>query len=201
VNLAERQATARLLENATRAYEQCRFVITTRPGSYKGLSTLQGFHEARIEELDARAIEGFLQRWSGGLFPKDPAGARRHLRELLAALEARAEIRQMARNPVMLTALAVVHWNEKRLPEQRPDLYDSILTWLARARPNRVGREPAETCLALLSHLAMEMQDQPEGRVTLISPGRGHSGAALPPVAGRRARGARAGLSQRRRSG
>jgi hypothetical protein len=31
----------------------------------------------------------------------------------------------------MLTALAVVHWNEHRLPEQRADLYDSILRWLA----------------------------------------------------------------------
>jgi hypothetical protein len=29
------------------------------------------------------------------------------------------------------TALAVVHWNEKRLPEQRADLYESIITWLS----------------------------------------------------------------------
>ena len=43
------------------------------------------------------------------------------------------------RNPVMLTALAVVHWNERRLPEQRADLYESILTWLARAREQRQG--------------------------------------------------------------
>ena len=45
----------------------------------------------------------------------------------------------MARNPVMLTALAVVHWNEKRLPEQRADLYESILLWLARAREQLPG--------------------------------------------------------------
>jgi hypothetical protein len=46
----------------------------------------------------------------------------------------------MVRNPVMLTALAVVHWNERRLPEQRAELYESIITWLSRSREQRPGR-------------------------------------------------------------
>lgn len=54
------------------------------------------------------------------------------------------EIKRMARNPVMLTALAVVHWNERRLPEQRADLYASIVVWLARSRPQSAGRESAD---------------------------------------------------------
>src|SRR5207302_4432041 len=87
------------------------------------------------------------------------------------ALRARIEIRRMARNPVMLTALAVVHWNEKRLPEQRADLYDSILTWLARSRQLRPGRERVERCLAVLGHLALAMQDQSQGRLTQVSLG------------------------------
>ena len=78
----------------------------------------------------------------------------------------------MARNPVMLTALAVVHWNERRLPEQRAELYESILTWLARAREQREGREPADRCLTLLGHLALGMQNQAKGRLTQIARGR-----------------------------
>jgi hypothetical protein len=58
----------------------------------------------------------------------------------------------MARNPVMLTALAVMHWNERRLPEQRADLYASISTWLVRARERRPGRENAERVLTLLEY-------------------------------------------------
>ena len=64
----------------------------------------------------------------------------------------------------MLTALAVVHWNERRLPEQRADLYDSIVHWLARSREQRPGRPSAERCLALLQELALYMQNHPEGR-------------------------------------
>jgi formylglycine-generating enzyme required for sulfatase activity len=75
----------------------------------------------------------------------------------------------MTRNPVMLTALAVVHWNERRLPEQRADLYDSILTWLSRQREQKPGREKAERCLTLLGRLALAMQNNPQGRRVAVS--------------------------------
>ena len=68
----------------------------------------------------------------------------------------------MARNPVMLTALAVVHWNERRLPEQRADLYNSIITWLSRSREQRPGRATADETVAVLQELALAMQDDRE---------------------------------------
>ena len=71
----------------------------------------------------------------------------------------------MAGNPVMLTALAVVHWNERRLPEGRADLYESIVVWLARAREQREGRQKADICLQWLGWLALEMQLVKGGRV------------------------------------
>jgi formylglycine-generating enzyme required for sulfatase activity len=170
-NQANRESMARLLENATQAYPNCQFVVTTRPGSYQGLATLEGFDRVMIDDLQTEGIERFLHHWSQGLYPSDPGGADRHCKELLGALRARIEIRRMARNPVMLTALAVVHWNEKRLPEQRADLYDSIVTWLARSRQQRPGRERPERCLSLLGRLALAMQNQPQGRLVQVSLG------------------------------
>ena len=137
-----------------------------------GLSVLDGFETAQIEPLAAEAIQKFLEHWCRGLFPESERAAGLHLAELAEALRASAEIRRMARNPVMLTALAAVHWNERRLPEQRADLYESILNWLARSREKREGRQPPERCLLLLQHLALEMQKAPEGRQLQISKGR-----------------------------
>ena len=74
----------------------------------------------------------------------------------------------MARNPVMLTALAVVHWNERRLPEQRADLYASIIRWLARSREQKPGREKAERSVVLLQELALRMQNHPQGMKTQV---------------------------------
>ena len=141
---------------------------------------LPEFAQVRIEPLEDDAIEHFLDRWCRALFPEDAAtpetgtGTNRpdrsqshfrvsqaaaHRDELLDALHSRPEIRRLARNPVMLTALAVVHWHEKRLPEQRADLYESILDWLARSRENRPDRPSPERCIALLQKLALAMQD------------------------------------------
>ncbi len=162
-----RQKIARLFENATVHYRECRFVVTTRPASYEGLATLAEFDQVRIDELSDEAVERFLEHWSAALHPGDPVAAGKHQDELLFALRARPAIRRMARNPVMLTALAVVHWNERRLPEQRAELYESILGWLAKAR-EKAGRERAERCLTLFGHLALAMQTQAKGRVRQI---------------------------------
>jgi formylglycine-generating enzyme required for sulfatase activity len=174
-----REDMARLFESSTAAYSQCRFVVTTRPATYSGRATLSGFHEVRVDDLGPEGIEGFLGHWSRCLYPENPVEAERHRQDLLTALRARVEIRRMARNPVMLTALAVVHWNERRLPEQRADLYESILTWLARAREQRQGREPADRCLELLAALALGMQNQANGRVVQIE--KGNAAAILAP--------------------
>jgi hypothetical protein len=165
----EREAMARLLENATQAYEKCSFVVTTRPLAYQGQAVLADFETANIASLEPQAIDTFLERWCGALFSENPATSASHLAELSGALRARAEIRRIARNPVMLTALAVVHWNERRLPEQRADLYESILIWLARSREQRPDRPTAERSLMLLQQLALAMQNAYKGRAVQVA--------------------------------
>ena len=160
----QRISVARLAEQASVNFEKCPFVVTTRPAAYKHEVVLAGFAQAQIAGLDKEAIDDFLQRWCDALFADSPSQAKRHLEELQEALGSRLEIRRLARNPVMLTALAVVHWNEKRIPEQRTDLYESIISWLSRARPRRSPRLPPERCVSLMQQLALAMQDAPAGR-------------------------------------
>jgi formylglycine-generating enzyme required for sulfatase activity len=167
----DREQASQLFENATEAFRNCRFVVTSRPQGYQGRSLLRRFHEVRIAPLQPAAIEKFLEHWCRGLYPENAQMASEHQAELSGALRARPEIRRMARNPVMLTALAVVHWNEKRLPEQRAALYDSVLTWLSISRQMRPGREEAERCLDLLRELALAMQVHPDGRQKSVSAG------------------------------
>jgi formylglycine-generating enzyme required for sulfatase activity len=159
----ERQSMARLFEQATQAYRECRFVVTTRPLAYSGETTLAEFEMAHIAPLGPESVEKFLGQWCRQVSPNSLAQAKLHLAELLEALRGRPEIRRMANNPVMLTALAVVHWNERRLPEGRAELYRSILRWLAQTREQRPGRQPADRCLTLLQHLALAMQDSASG--------------------------------------
>jgi len=166
----QRKSLVDLVGSASQsAYDGCRFVVTSRPAAYHGRSILPDFEHARIDDLDDDAIESFLGHWCQALFPDRPAKRKQHLDELLAAFRVQSDIRSMAHNPVMLTALAVVHWNQKRLPEQRAYLYESVLGWLAKARESREGRPTPERCITLLQNLALEMQTHKKGRQVQVS--------------------------------
>lgn len=166
-NPARRNAIARLFERATKAYREARFVVTTRPVSYEGKGTLDGFEAVRIGDLEQDAVEDFLRHWSGFLFSENKAAADAHNRDLLRARRERPEIRRMTRNPLMLTALAVIQWNERKLPEQRADLFESILKWLSEAH-EYLNRRQGHECLAIFGVLALGMQCYPGGRIKNI---------------------------------
>lgn len=159
-----RKLLSRLIDNCARTYDKSQFLVTSRPKAYTTEMSLDGFEKVEVEPLSDASIQVFLQHWCAAVFPDAPALSVGHKAELERALEVRPEIRRMATNPVMLTALAVVHWNEKRIPEQRAELYESILTWLSRAREERSARIPAERCVHLLQRIALAMQNHPNGR-------------------------------------
>lgn len=179
-NRKQRETVARLFERATNTYDKCRFVVTSRPLAYTGRAVLLGFPRVEIDPLERDGVERFLSRWSEALFPESSSRAQEHCQELLTALRNLPEVRRMARNPVMLTALAVVHWNERRLPEQRADLYESIITWLLRSREQRDGRASADRSATLLGHLALAMQNHRKGRQVQVS--RGWAADAISPL-------------------
>ena len=104
----------------------CRIVVTTRPGVHEGRATLEGFGLASIDDLDDAGINGFLLQWCRWLKRGDESAAQEYYADLRAAV-AVPGIRYLARNPLMLTSLAVLHFRRHRLPEQRVKLYEQIL--------------------------------------------------------------------------
>ena len=163
-----RERIARILERATAAFSACDFLVSTRPQTNEGDSVLAGFHALRIGELEPAEIAVFFDHFARALALTDSESAE-FKAGLDLALRSRREIREMAANPVMLTALAVLQHNDQRLPEHRVDLYGSILNWLAAAREHVEGRPPAEKCIESMRKLALHMQDSPAGRLAQIN--------------------------------
>ncbi len=85
---ADRRTLVQLIESAAAAYDQCRFVVTSRPTAVQGQSVLPGFARVGIAPLEMDAVEVFLGRWCQALFPDDADRAEKHLAELLTALRA-----------------------------------------------------------------------------------------------------------------
>jgi hypothetical protein len=136
-----RERVARIFEKATGAYSKCDFLVTTRPRSYEGDAVLAGFYRLRIGDLEPAEIRTFFHHFAHALFlPEHDAKA--FTETLDSALGARPEIREMARNPVMLTALTVLQHNDQKLPEYRVELYESIVGWLGHAMLGRTAPLP-----------------------------------------------------------
>jgi formylglycine-generating enzyme required for sulfatase activity len=68
----------------------------------------------------------------------------------------------MTANPLLLTILAVVHWNRKKLPEQRADLYEAALDYLLETREKQSAYETTlrKDCLKAI---AVRMFEDAEG--------------------------------------
>lgn len=134
-----RDEITEVLRGAAAWYGATRIVATSRPGVYGGITRITGFVSVKIAPLDDEAIWRFAQKWGQAVHPGDAPSAADLSRVLVREINAKAEIRRMAENPVMLTALACLHFTHTALPEQRSELYDSVLEWLAKARQSKTG--------------------------------------------------------------
>jgi hypothetical protein len=142
-------------------------VLSSRPFGYQAVSALEDMATVHIDAFGEDEILEFLNRWATALFPDEDERSRKaYLPELKSAVMNIPRIRRMAKNPVMLTCLCVVHWNEKKLPEGKADLLEAVLRWLLNAKEEK--REArgyhntfAEECF---KSLALAMTKHPNGK-------------------------------------
>ncbi len=159
-----RKNISSLSEKLLNTYSKCQIVLTSRPAALQSDDVPPDFDIVEIADLEEPEMLAFLDKWCKALFAEDSKKAKEFRDDLSRALRSRAEIRRMARTPVMLTALAVVQWNEMTLPEQRAELYESIIGWLLKSREQKPGRLKSDRCRRLLQKLALAMFIHSDGR-------------------------------------
>jgi hypothetical protein len=98
-----------------------------------------GFAQTEISPFARPQVEAFIGHWVGALYQIEPGAqpdrqAEDYRQALLDAITEHHQLRRLAANPVMLTCLCVVHWNEGGLPKARARLYRAVLHWLRVAR-------------------------------------------------------------------
>lgn len=132
---AGRATISRLLEDCVQRYGDNRFVVTSRIRAYTGDTILKGqFTRCDIQPFDSNDRAEFIRNWVALLFRIPPddvqtegSEASQEFNSLARGIEDSDRIRPLAVNPLLLTVIAIVHWNRRRLPEQRVDLYDECV--------------------------------------------------------------------------
>jgi formylglycine-generating enzyme required for sulfatase activity len=135
---SDRQFISETVTLFSKRYGKCRFVITCRPEGYREAARLGGdFHEDTLVSLRwPEDIATFVRRWNEAVLGVGTRSAQENTEDFMQRLEERGQVRALADNPLLLTAMVIVHFNVGKLPEGRADLYDTctelLLGWDAR---------------------------------------------------------------------
>ncbi|NET68352.1 MAG: NACHT domain-containing protein [Moorea sp. SIO1G6] len=113
-------------------------IITSRPAGYRpDFFRTDDFPHYQIEPFDDQNISDFLNNWYRSRVT-DKAEAERRKKSLIKALDDNDRIKLLARNPLLLTIIALIHWDKEKLPKKRFELYqkavDTFLKWDAKRK-------------------------------------------------------------------
>jgi energy-coupling factor transporter ATP-binding protein EcfA2 len=158
-----RVLVSRMIEDLVEHYQENRYVVTSRVRAYTGETILKkGFARCDIQPFDFSDRSLFLQNWVSVLFrvPIEKAlmeatPSRIEHTSLVQAIEMNPAIQTLAVNPLLLTVIAIVHWNRKRLPEQRVELYDECVDVLLGQRKEAELNQQTKSA----DTLALESED------------------------------------------
>ncbi len=144
-----RALVSRVVERFVHRFDKNRFVVTSRVRGYTGDVILKGgFVRCDIQDFDESDRGEFLRNWFAALLRvgrdkilEEGSASLLEYEALRNAVESKDRIRMLAVNPLLMTVIAIVHWNRKRLPDQRVDLYDECVDVLLgqRKTAERVG--------------------------------------------------------------
>ena len=131
-----RRDTVNAVEAFVNTYPKNRYVVSSRIQGYQGIPHFSSeFIEAYVNEFSDEDIETFVKNWylavKGMLLsPLDRQRADDLSEDLRRAVTTNPKVRQLAKNPLLLSTIALVHYNRVRLPERRAMLYDECTAFL-----------------------------------------------------------------------
>lgn len=188
-NEKEQILVRQAIENLVTGRELLHVIVTSRTAAYQGRSVLgRGFNEVQIQALDNLQVQALVQRAYQAIYPTDENRQTIMQEELLRGIhDLEAERRQrmgdeygrLVYSPLMVRMLLILHLSERRLPENRTELYMRVtdaLLWpehtLDEAAAERVGRLVGGSVAVhreMIQYLAFHMHREGPEQGTRIS--------------------------------
>ncbi len=127
-NEAERRLVSGAVQNFVDSGEAARTLITSRTHAYYGQARLADFRLAQVLPMNPEQINALAKRWCIAVYPEETEclTQQQALQQAILDLEAKRKERKekpLIDTPLMVTIVAIVHYNEEKLPEQRASLY------------------------------------------------------------------------------
>ena len=130
VEESKRYAVVQQIENFLGQYHQNLAIITSRPAGYKrDFFNSSEFEHYQLQLFDDDKVDEFINHWYDSRV-RDPAEAQRQKESIKKALNENDRIKLLARNPLLLTIIALIHRYQAVLPRARHKLYEKAVETL-----------------------------------------------------------------------
>jgi HEAT repeat protein/GTPase SAR1 family protein len=130
VEESKRYAVVQQIESFLGQYHQNLAIITSRPAGYKrDFFNTSEFEHYQLQLFDNAKVDEFINRWYDSRV-RDAAEAQRRKDSIKKALDENDRIKLLARNPLLLTIIALIHRYQAVLPRARHKLYEKAVETL-----------------------------------------------------------------------
>lgn len=124
----ERRLVSAEVQNLVDSGDAAQIIVTSRTRAYRGQARLADFRVAHVLPMTGEQVAQLVQQWCSAVYEDEPARNRERqaLQSAIDGLEAKRRARNdlpLIDTPLMVTVVAIVHYNEHHLPEQRAALY------------------------------------------------------------------------------
>lgn len=144
-------------------WDECKFVITSRPYALDEFTELENFQSVYIDVLNRSQMEKYINALSSILnvnqYTIDDNG-------LINLICKKNTIYQLARTPVMLTFICIIYFSRENIPESRYEIFEKIIIWLISSKVKCVNDRDEQA--RLYSRIAYYMSVENETSIKEI---------------------------------
>ena len=136
VDEAQRRNVAEQIETFLHQYKEKEnlAVITSRPAGYRrDLFKLEEFPHYTLESFDDKQMTTFIDHWYDSRIEGNKVQAERRKADLNKAFAKNDRIKLLAKNPLILTIITLIHRDRAVLPRQRYKLYEIAVETLVKS--------------------------------------------------------------------
>jgi formylglycine-generating enzyme required for sulfatase activity/energy-coupling factor transporter ATP-binding protein EcfA2 len=138
-----------------------RFLLTGRPHGVDAVARAHfGQYLRDIEPLDDKKIKEFIHNWFRAVSGQAGGLAEVTAADMVGDIESNEPVRVFTLNPLLLTAVCILYLDNKRLPDQRAELYGRIVDNLVYRRFSHLKDEVRARIEDYLRLLAFGMQER-----------------------------------------
>ncbi|MCE7979945.1 MAG: NACHT domain-containing protein [Caldilinea sp. CFX5] len=128
----ERWLVRQAVENVANNRGLRQIVVTCRTRAHRGDTVLpEEFRVAEVQPMTDTQVAALAARWCAAAYnTQDAAAETARLQAAIRHLEALRAARQeppLVESPLLVTIVAIVHYNQRRLPDERAELYEKCV--------------------------------------------------------------------------